>query len=133
MYYSVGGAIGSANRTSAVAFRPRAFDSTNRSCRILVTADTGTSGEAADTLQGMARAIASGEAAVAGQRPSPSSMRSGDDPFQRPVDLVLFNGDLSYAMGRASVWDSFFASMEPISSAVPVAYTVGNHEYDWAG
>ncbi|KJE91696.1 hypothetical protein CAOG_02793 [Capsaspora owczarzaki ATCC 30864] len=47
------------------------------------------------------------------------------------VDFVGHFGDISYARGYASDWDSFFAQVRPIASAVPYLIASGNHERDW--
>ncbi|EKX49285.1 hypothetical protein GUITHDRAFT_162129 [Guillardia theta CCMP2712] len=44
--------------------------------------------------------------------------------------MVLHLGDISYAMGRAYVWEQWGKLVEPIASQVPFMVTVGNHEYD---
>lgn len=41
---------------------------------------------------------------------------------------VLLGGDLSYADGYYSRWDSFGRMLEPLGSVVPVMTTGGNHE-----
>jgi len=47
------------------------------------------------------------------------------------IDIIFHDGDISYADGTAAVWDDFQAAIEPISSRVPYAVTVGNHDYGW--
>eukprot|EP00461_Guttulinopsis_vulgaris_P004600 UN04602 len=42
-------------------------------------------------------------------------------------DLLLI-GDISYARGYQWLWDYFFKSIQPISSAIPFHITHGNHE-----
>ena len=46
-------------------------------------------------------------------------------------DIIFHNGDISYADGSTAVWDDFQAAIEPVSSKVPYAVTVGNHDYGW--
>eukprot|EP00931_Biecheleriopsis_adriatica_P050339 TRINITY_DN29139_c0_g1_i1.p1 TRINITY_DN29139_c0_g1~~TRINITY_DN29139_c0_g1_i1.p1 ORF type:complete len:569 (-),score=103.56 TRINITY_DN29139_c0_g1_i1:54-1760(-) len=53
------------------------------------------------------------------------------DHEAHPADMVLHNGDLSYAMGFSAVWESFQQAIEPLASAVPWMVTIGNHERDW--
>lgn len=43
-------------------------------------------------------------------------------------DLVLIGGDLSYAHGNASLWDTWFAIVEPLAARVPTMPAFGNHE-----
>lgn len=45
------------------------------------------------------------------------------------VDLVLHNGDVSYADGEMKHWDTFLRKIEPIASRVPYLTTPGNHEF----
>lgn len=47
------------------------------------------------------------------------------------VDIVVHVGDISYALGHASVWDLWFDEIEPIATRVPYHVCLGNHEYDW--
>ena len=46
------------------------------------------------------------------------------------VTSVLHIGDLSYAKGTGSLWDSFLSRIEPIACRVPYMVGIGNHEYD---
>eukprot|EP00193_Tetraselmis_chui_P004558 CAMPEP_0177763180 /NCGR_PEP_ID=MMETSP0491_2-20121128/6735_1 /TAXON_ID=63592 /ORGANISM="Tetraselmis chuii, Strain PLY429" /LENGTH=542 /DNA_ID=CAMNT_0019279273 /DNA_START=314 /DNA_END=1942 /DNA_ORIENTATION=+ len=49
----------------------------------------------------------------------------------RKGSLILHMGDLSYAEGKAFVWDNFFEMIEPAAARVPYMIGVGNHEYDY--
>jgi phosphodiesterase/alkaline phosphatase D-like protein len=42
---------------------------------------------------------------------------------ERPVDMVLHVGDLSYADGHYRHWDAFMTQIEPLASHMP--YMVG--------
>lgn len=44
---------------------------------------------------------------------------------------VLFPGDLSYADGWFSLWDSFGRMIEPLAARYAVLSTGGNHEFDY--
>ncbi|XP_066927057.1 uncharacterized protein [Clytia hemisphaerica] len=44
--------------------------------------------------------------------------------------LVFHNGDISYALGYAYVWDQYFTLIEPYASRLPYMVGIGNHEYD---
>jgi acid phosphatase type 7 len=44
------------------------------------------------------------------------------------VSMILMGGDLSYADGDASKWDSWFRMIEPVASRIPVQPARGNHE-----
>lgn len=53
------------------------------------------------------------------------------DHKSNPADMILHNGDLSYAMGYSGVWESFQTAIQPVAAAVPWMVTMGNHERDW--
>lgn len=42
---------------------------------------------------------------------------------------VVFNGDLSYADGNETLWDTFADLKQPVNAQLPFAYIVGNHEW----
>lgn len=42
---------------------------------------------------------------------------------------VVFNGDLSYADGNETRWDTFANLKQAVNAQVPFAYIVGNHEW----
>jgi acid phosphatase type 7 len=44
------------------------------------------------------------------------------------IDMVVHNGDISYADGEFSHWDVFMRKIEPVASRVPYQVTPGNHE-----
>jgi hypothetical protein len=44
------------------------------------------------------------------------------------IDLVIHNGDVSYADGDEQHWDFFWRQIEPIASRVPYMTTPGEHE-----
>ena len=48
------------------------------------------------------------------------------------MSAVLLAGDLSYADGYYSRWDTYGRMMEPLASTVPVMTTGGNHEFSTA-
>ncbi|KAL4439452.1 hypothetical protein ABPG77_008781 [Micractinium sp. CCAP 211/92] len=47
------------------------------------------------------------------------------------AQLLVHNGDISYARGFSSQWDRFFDQLGPVVRRVPYVTTVGNHERDW--
>ena len=47
---------------------------------------------------------------------------------QRRPDLLLIAGDLAYANGEQSLWDSYFRMLEPVTAAIPMLSCPGNHE-----
>eukprot|EP01132_Coremiostelium_polycephalum_P000616 gene616-765_t len=62
-----------------------------------------------------------------------SSRNAPDQANQPPAWSVLHIGDISYARGKAFVWDYFLDSIEKVSSQVPYMVSIGNHEYDYTG
>jgi len=50
-----------------------------------------------------------------------------------PFWITHHVGDISYARGKAFIWDYYLDNMEPITSSVPYMLTIGNHEYDFTG
>jgi len=54
-----------------------------------------------------------------------------EDP--QAFDLVIHNGDLSYAVGRAYRWDMWMNEIQSVSTRVPYMVTIGNHEFDYEG
>ncbi|PRW45579.1 Metallo-dependent phosphatase [Chlorella sorokiniana] len=49
------------------------------------------------------------------------------------AQLLVHNGDISYARGFSSQWDVYFDQLGPTVRRVPYMTTVGNHERDWPG
>jgi hypothetical protein len=47
------------------------------------------------------------------------------------ASLVLHNGDISYAMGYAALWDVYFERMQAAAAGAPLMTAVGNHEHNW--
>ena len=47
---------------------------------------------------------------------------------ERAPDFLMIVGDLSYANGEQSVWDTYFDMLEPLAARIPVMTTPGNHE-----
>jgi len=45
------------------------------------------------------------------------------------VDLILHNGDISYADGDMQHWDVYFRKIEPFARQVPYMVSPGNHEF----
>jgi len=43
-------------------------------------------------------------------------------------DMILQFGDLAYADGDQSIWDTFFNHIQPVAAVKPWMVTVGNHE-----
>lgn len=51
---------------------------------------------------------------------------------QERVDVINHIGDISYATGQLSLWDSFLYEVESVASEVPWMTGIGNHEMGWA-
>ncbi|KAK1932297.1 putative inactive purple acid phosphatase 2 [Phytophthora citrophthora] len=51
-----------------------------------------------------------------------------DDP---EYAALIHIGDISYAKGKAFLWDQFGAVVQPVASRLPYMVGVGNHEYDY--
>ena len=47
--------------------------------------------------------------------------------------LLLLNGDLSYARGFGAVWEQFLFSLRGAAGGAAVLASVGNHEENWGG
>lgn len=49
-------------------------------------------------------------------------------------DATVVNhiGDLSYATGSLSIWDTWLTQIEPVASHVPYMTGIGNHEMGWS-
>lgn len=47
------------------------------------------------------------------------------------AQLVVINGDVSYAQGYGASWAAFWDAWEPLFSRAPLMTTTGNHERDW--
>eukprot|EP00037_Helgoeca_nana_P016937 m.159804 g.159804 ORF g.159804 m.159804 type:complete len:530 (+) comp23758_c0_seq1:107-1696(+) len=45
------------------------------------------------------------------------------------IDLIIHNGDISYADGNMAGWDKFLRKIEAYATVVPVLVTPGNHEF----
>jgi len=50
---------------------------------------------------------------------------------EKEYQLLVHNGDISYAMGFVPQWDHYFEQIKPIVTRVPYMTTPGNHERDW--
>uniref|UniRef100_A0A383VVS5 Purple acid phosphatase n=1 Tax=Tetradesmus obliquus TaxID=3088 RepID=A0A383VVS5_TETOB len=60
-----------------------------------------------------------------------TTARMLQDIQQHDFQLLVHNGDISYARGYVTQWDNFMHQMEPLVSSVPYMTTHGNHERDW--
>lgn len=56
-------------------------------------------------------------------------LMSGEKGYQ----LLLHNGDISYARGYVSQWDNFHNQMETVTTKMPYMVAPGNHERNWPG
>lgn len=53
--------------------------------------------------------------------------------MSRDHDMIFHIGDISYATGYLSKWDTFMHSIEGIASKIPYMVVEGNHERDFPG
>lgn len=51
---------------------------------------------------------------------------------QNRVDFIIHSGDISYANGFQSVWDTWGQIADPLARQVPWMVATGNHEIFWA-
>ena len=63
----------------------------------------------------------------------PSTADLVKQEIDKGTELVIHQGDLSYAVGYAHVWEQWMYSIERISTAIPYMVGIGNHEqgYLW--
>jgi hypothetical protein len=54
-----------------------------------------------------------------------------DGSVNRNTSIILLIGDISYARGRATLWEQFGFLMQPAISKVPMMTLLGNHEFDY--
>ncbi|KAL3687672.1 hypothetical protein R1sor_013981 [Riccia sorocarpa] len=47
------------------------------------------------------------------------------------IDLIIHDGDITYADGYLSEWDQFVEQISNITKRVPYMISAGNHERDW--
>jgi len=59
---------------------------------------------------------------------TPHSQSTIDGMMEEQADLVYHVGDMSYADGDNTVWDTWFDMVEPLSSTLPFMVLPGNHE-----
>ncbi len=52
----------------------------------------------------------------------------GDMIAEKPLDLLILSGDISYANGDQAVWDDYFRENQPSMSTMPWMVVPGNHE-----
>jgi len=60
-----------------------------------------------------------------------TALRSYQEVQDGYDSFLLHFGDVSYARGRAFVWDQYFHLLEPYATRVPYMVSIGNHEYDY--
>ena len=51
--------------------------------------------------------------------------------IRKGAKFVLHQGDLSYALGYAYIWEQWMSLIEPIATRVPYMVGIGNHEQDY--
>lgn len=60
-----------------------------------------------------------------------TSVRVYEEVLNGYDSFLLHFGDISYARGQASIWDTFFQLIEPYATKIPYMISIGNHEYDY--
>ena len=68
-----------------------------------------------------------------GLSPPPGAQTTAQLALQEVLNGAAFlmnHGDLSYALGRAVMWDIWMSLIEPYASLAPYMISIGNHEYD---
>ncbi|NGY06422.1 metallophosphoesterase family protein [Solimonas terrae] len=51
-----------------------------------------------------------------------------DGVISRAPDFTIIAGDLAYANGEQSLWDSYFDMLQPLAARIPIMTAPGNHE-----
>eukprot|EP01060_Flectonema_neradi_P026421 TRINITY_DN3538_c0_g1_i1.p1 TRINITY_DN3538_c0_g1~~TRINITY_DN3538_c0_g1_i1.p1 ORF type:complete len:503 (+),score=97.07 TRINITY_DN3538_c0_g1_i1:37-1545(+) len=54
-----------------------------------------------------------------------------NNPLIDDIEFMLMVGDIAYAAGNASLWDTFDSMWEPLSDTIPTIMSPGNHDGDW--
>lgn len=105
-YYKVGD--GSRGSSPVFSFRTLASDagSVNTPLRVASVADMGYGPNSSPTIAALQRLAEAGD-----------------------IDLVVHDGDISYADGDQHHWDVFMRKIQPIASRVPYMVSPGNHEF----
>jgi hypothetical protein len=103
--YRVGDASGGFSDVLSMHTLPAAVTGT-RYLRVAVVADMGYGPESDDTVASLIKLAAAGD-----------------------IDMVIHDGDISYADGDMQHWDVFMRKIEPIASRVPYFVSPGNHEF----
>ena len=58
------------------------------------------------------------------------TVRLVGEEVDKGAGLIIHQGDLSYAVGYAYIWDQWMHLIEPVATRVPYMIAVGNHEQD---
>ena len=58
------------------------------------------------------------------------TVRLVEQEINNGVNLVVHQGDLSYAVGYSYLWDQWMHLIEPLAVRVPYMVAIGNHEQD---
>jgi hypothetical protein len=115
--YQLGTSVDGWSNLTTLHWSPRGSSASAPGVSVLVAGDLGTTGA------GQNSTLRFGEV-LSGAAPSPGL---GDSPLPT---LALIAGDLSYAMGRGSVWVGFDTQISAWSPQVVLAASPGNHEID---
>lgn len=105
VFYSVGDAAGGFSAPVAFMTLPTDAGTPNRPLRVASVGDMGYGNASDATIKRISSLVEAGK-----------------------LDLILHNGDISYADGEYSHWDVFMRKISPIACRVPYLVTPGNHE-----
>ena len=105
---------------------------------VLVSADVGTAESDGSNVADLLDPLASDPAArswfsMLPSRDTSTQMAAVAAHRSSNVSLWLHNGDISYALGYAALWESFMDQFADIMHAMPYHTAIGNHESNWPG
>eukprot|EP01119_Soliformovum_irregulare_P003241 TRINITY_DN1359_c0_g1_i4.p1 TRINITY_DN1359_c0_g1~~TRINITY_DN1359_c0_g1_i4.p1 ORF type:complete len:646 (-),score=157.05 TRINITY_DN1359_c0_g1_i4:34-1869(-) len=120
-YYYKFGTSGKWSETFSFVSAQQNFEVEKTTTRLMVVADAGTSNCEWELSINMCSNYSG---------PTYAAMKR--ELERQKYDMLLYNGDLSYASGIAHTWEYYFAEMESITTQVPYMVSVGNHEAGWS-
>jgi hypothetical protein len=133
VFYAVGNADGP--KSAEWSFVPPPAPDAGATLRFLVAADMGVAevdGSNWDDSRAVAPLV---EISLRGwdNRPAANTTQRLSEEVDAGAQLLLVNGDISYARGFAAVWESYLDAMQPVAARVPMMTVTGNHESCWPG
>jgi hypothetical protein len=133
VFYAVGNADGP--KSAEWSFVPPPAPDAGATLRFLVAADMGVAevdGSNWDDSRAVAPLV---EISLRGwdNRPAANTTQRLAEEVEAGAQLLLLNGDISYARGFAAVWESYLDALQPVAARVPMMTVPGNHESCWPG